>query len=242
MRLDKYLQSKFNLKSRTYAENLVKTGCVSVDGKIASKTSLDVDDSSKVEILGDENFASQGAFKLEKAFEDFSLDVQGKLCADIGCSNGGFTDSLLRHGAKHVIAVDVAECALPDSLLDGGKVTFVRANARELPSDFEQVDFLCSDLSFISLEYVLAEMYRVLKNGGEGVVLIKPQFELDRSALNKSGIVTDEKLRKRAIEKVRSFAISVGFEILGLTTSPIRYEYKNVEYLLYLKKPQNVTK
>ena len=75
-----------------------------------------------------------------------------------------------------------------------------------------------------------------MKYGGEGVVLIKPQFELERSALNKSGIVTDEKLRKRAIEKVRSFAISVGFEILGLTTSPIRYEYKNVEYLLYLMK------
>lgn len=241
MRLDKYLQTKYNLKSRTYAENLVKTGCVLVDGKIASKTSLDVDEKNVIEVKNDDGYASQGAYKLEKAFEDFSVDVQRKICADIGCSNGGFTDCLLRHGAERVIAVDVAECALPENLLNSGKVDFLRANARELPQDFLTVDFLCSDLSFISLEYVLKEMYRVLKSGGEAIVLIKPQFELDRSALNKSGIVTDEKLRKRAIEKVRSFAISVGFEILGLTTSPIRYEYKNVEYLLYLKKSQNTT-
>lgn len=88
MRLDKYLQTKYNLKSRTYAENLVKTGCVLVDGKIASKTSLDVDEKNVIEVKNDDGYASQGAYKLEKAFEDFSVDVQGKICADIGCSNG----------------------------------------------------------------------------------------------------------------------------------------------------------
>lgn len=237
MRIDKYIQYKFNLKSRTYAENLIKTGSVLLRGKVVTKSSLDVGENDDIEIVNDENYASQGAYKLEKAFDDFSLDVNGKNCADIGCSNGGFTDCLLRHGAKHVLAVDVADCALDAKLLESGKVDFLKANARELPKNLEKVDFLCSDVSFISLKYVLQSMFDLLKNGGEAVVLVKPQFELDKSALTKSGIVTDEKLRKRAVESVKSYAISVGFEILDLSISPIRYENKNVEYLLYLKKP-----
>lgn len=237
MRIDKYIQDKFNLKSRTYAENLIKTGSVLLRGKVVTKSSLDVGENDDIEIVNDENYASQGAYKLEKAFDDFSLDINGKNCADIGCSNGGFTDCLLRHGAKHVLAVDVADCALDSKLLESGKVDFLKANARELPKNLEKVDFLCSDVSFISLKYVLQSMFDLLKNGGEAVVLVKPQFELDKSALTKSGIVTDEKLRKRAVESVKSYAISVGFEILDLSTSPIRYENKNVEYLLYLKKP-----
>lgn len=237
MRIDKYIQDKFNLKSRTYAENLIKTGSVLLRGKVVTKSSLDVGENDDIEIVNDENYASQGAYKLEKAFDDFSLDVNGKNCADIGCSNGGFTDCLLRHGTKHVLAVDVADCALDSKLLESGKVDFLKANARELPKNLEKVDFLCSDVSFISLKYVLQSMFDLLKNGGEAVVLVKPQFELDKSALTKSGIVTDEKLRKRAVESVKSYAISVGFEILDLSTSPIRYENKNVEYLLYLKKP-----
>lgn len=237
MRIDKYIQDKFNLKSRTYAENLIKTGSVLLRGKVVTKSSLDVGENDDIEIVNDENSASQGAYKLEKAFDDFSLDVNGKNCADIGCSNGGFTDCLLRHGAKHVLAVDVADCALDAKLLESGKVDFLKANARELPKNLEKVDFLCSDVSFISLKYVLQSMFDLLKNGGEAVVLVKPQFELDKSALTKSGIVTDEKLQKRAVESVKSYAISVGFEILDLSISPIRYENKNVEYLLYLKKP-----
>ena len=237
MRIDKYIQDKFNLKSRTYAENLIKTGSVLLRGKVVTKSSLDVGENDDIEIVNDENYASQGAYKLEKAFDDFSLDINSKNCADIGCSNGGFTDCLLRHGAKHVLAVDVADCALDSKLLESGKVDFLKANARELPKNLEKVDFLCSDVSFISLKYVLQSMFDLLKNGGEAVVLVKPKFELDKSALTKSGIVTDEKLRKRAVESVKSYAISVGFEILDLSTSPIRYENKNVEYLLYLKKP-----
>lgn len=237
MRIDKYIQDKFNLKSRTYADNLIKTGRVLLSGKVVTKSSLDVGENDDIEIVNDENYASQGAYKLEKAFNDFSLDVNGKNCADIGCSNGGFTDCLLRHGAKHVLAVDVADCALDARLLESCKVEFLKANARELPKELEKVDFLCSDVSFISLKYVLQSMFNLLINGGEAVVLVKPQFELDKSALTKSGIVTDEKLRKRAVESVKSYAISDGFEILNLSTSPIRYENKNVEYLLYLKKP-----
>ncbi len=236
MRIDKYIQDKFNLKSRTYADNLIKTGRVTFNGKIVSKSSTDVTDTDDVQIVTDENYASQGAYKLEKAFCDFNLDVEGKYCADIGCSNGGFTDCLLRHGTKRVLAVDVADCVLEKRLLESGKVEFLRANARELPTDLEKVDFLCSDVSFISLTYVLKSMFDLLKTGGEAIVLVKPQFELNKTALNKSGIVTDEKLRKRAVDNVKKFAENVGFTILNLSTSPIRYENKNIEYLLYMKK------
>lgn len=141
MRIDKYIQDKFNLKSRTYAENLIKTGSVLLRGKVVTKSSLDVGENDDIEIVNDENYASQGAYKLEKAFDDFSLDVNGKNCADIGCSNGGFTDCLLRHGAKHVLAVDVADCALDSKLLESGKVDFLKANARELPKNLEKSIF-----------------------------------------------------------------------------------------------------
>lgn len=236
MRLDKYLQEKFNLKSRTYAENLIKTGQVVVNGKTASKTGLDVDDTFDIRILQDNNYASQGAYKLEEAFDVFNLNVQNKSCVDLGCSNGGFTDCLLRHGAKNVLAIDVADCALEGFLLDSGKVTFLKANARELPDNLGEYDFVCGDLSFISQKHILPSVYKLLRGGAEAVMLKKPQFELDKSALNKNGIVSDEKLRKHAIELVKSYALESGFEILALATSPIRYENKNVEYLLHLKK------
>lgn len=236
MRFDKYVQQKFNLKSRTYAENLIKTGCVLLNGEIVSKTAVDVGDSDVIEIKEDKQFASQGAYKLEKAFEEFDISVKGLRCADIGCSNGGFTDLLLRVGASHVLAVDVGECALPKDILNSGKVEFLRANARELPDDIEKVDFLCADLSFISLKLVLSQMYKIMKVGAHAVVLVKPQFELDKSALNKNGIVMKENDRQKALNNVKSYAITSGFEIVGETVSPIRYENKNVEYLLYLRK------
>ena len=236
MRLDKFVLEHFNLRSRTYAENLVKTGSVLVNGKAVAKPSVEVSDSDKVEILQDNDYASQGAYKLEEAFSAFSLDVTDKICADIGCSNGGFTDCLLRHGADKVLAVDVADCALHQNLLDSGRVTFIKANARELPTDFPKVDFVCSDVSFISLSLILPEIYRILTNNGEAAVLVKPQFELDKSALNKNGIVKTEKLRLRALDSVKSYAISIGFEIVNTATAPIRYQNKNIEYLLHLKK------
>ena len=236
MRLDKFLQEKFNLKSRTYAENLVLTSRVKVNGKVTTKPSFDVDENSSVEIVEDEGYASQGAYKLVEAVKLFSLDVKDKYCLDIGCSNGGFCDVLLRNNAGKILAVDVAECALDERILKDERVTFLRANARELPLEDNTFDFVCSDVSFISLTYILNEIYRVLKCGGECALLVKPQFELDKSALDKNGIVKSEKLRQSALDKVIDFAKCVGFEVAGTGVSPVRYQNKNVEYLLYLKK------
>ena len=133
MRLDKFLQTEFGLRSRTYAENLILRGRVAVNGRQILKPAADVAESDKVEILSDEDYASQGAYKIEEAHRVFGFAVSGLDCADIGCSNGGFTDFLLRHGAKSVLAVDVGECALPEKLSGDPRVTFLRANARELP-------------------------------------------------------------------------------------------------------------
>ena len=237
MRIDKYLVECNLVPSRTYAENLVLKGKVKVDGKVTTKPSFDVKENMSVEIIEDEGYASQGAYKLLEAIEEFSLKLTGLDTADIGCSNGGFTDVLLRNDVKSVLAVDVAECDLPKRILDDNRVQFLQCNARELP-ELNQKDFVCSDVSFISLRYILPSIYNLLKEGGEAVVLIKPQFELDKSALSKKGIVLNEKDRQKAISYVQSYAILSGFKILGIATSPIFYENKNVEYLLHLKKEE----
>lgn len=236
MRLDKFIQEKYSFPSRTYAENLIKTHSVLVNGKVVTKCSLDVDDSFTIDILDNNNFASQGAYKIEEAFLKFSLDINGKSCADIGCSNGGFTDSLLRHGAESVLAIDVAECALREDILNNPRVTFLKANARELDPTLEKVDFICSDVSFISLSYILGSVYNLLKPDGRAVLLIKPQFELDKSALNKSGIVKNEKLVNKAIELVKGYVALNKFKVLDICPAPVRYENKNREFLIYLSK------
>ncbi len=237
MRLDKFIYEKFGLRSRSYAENLIKTGAVIINGKPCLKASFEISQGDDIEII-DENYASQGAYKLEKAFSEFALGVSGKSCADIGCSNGGFTDCLLRHGAKKVVAVDVAECALSDELLNSGKVEFIRANARELPGSMSDFDFVCTDVSFISLKLVLPELLRILREGGECVALVKPQFEVGKKALNKNGIVKDKKDGEKALLEIVRFAEGLGFKTLGHCVSPMRFENKNIEYLIYLKKPE----
>lgn len=235
MRLDKFLTEKQNLPSRTYAENLILKGKVAVDGKIVTKPSYNVEESAIIEIIEDEGYASQGAYKLIEGLRVFSVNVGGKDAVDIGCSNGGFTDVLLRNGVKSVLAVDVADCALPEHILSDDRVTFLKANARDLT--IAPVDFACTDVSFISLKLILPTIYNALKSDGECIALIKPQFELGKSALSKKGIVLSEKDRQKAIDTVKGYALEVGFEILGVTPSPVYYDNKNKEYLLYVKKP-----
>ena len=218
MRLDVFLQREFSLRSRTYAENLILRGLVEVDGRVVKKPSFDVpEDCKTARILQDDNYSSQGAYKLAEA---------------------GFTDLMLRRGARSVLAVDVGECALSESILADSRVTFLKANARELPPTKDK-DFLSADLSFISLTLVLPAFFGVLKEGGKAVLLVKPQFEAGRSALSKKGIVLSEKERAKAVEKVASSAETIGFKVLGSTPSPVMYEDKNREYLLLLEKPHS---
>ncbi len=239
MRLDKFLTENFGIKSRTHASQLIEQGKVSVCGKQIYKPSFDISELSKIENItvdAGEGYASQGGYKLAAAIEAFKINLTGKNCADIGCSNGGFTDVLLRNGANSVLAVDVGECALPNEILDCGKVTFLKANARNLPDSLPIVDFVCCDVSFISLKLILPSIYNLLAYGGESVTLVKPQFELRKSMLSKKGIVLGENDRISALNAVIETAEQLGFTVNGKIQSPARYADKNIEFLLYLKK------
>ena len=236
MRLDLFLYTTYNLKSRTYAQELIKKGKVKVNGDVVSKTSLEVEEKDNIEVNLEESFASQGAFKLKKAIEEFNINIKDKTCADFGCSNGGFTDILLRNGANFVYAYDVGECALDKSLLDSGKVEFIKQNLRELPEDVKKVDFVCCDLSFISVKLIIPSIYKILNDNGEGVILIKPQFEAGKQYLNKSGIVKDKKIHEKIKEDICACLEASGLKVKGITTSPIFYENKNIEYLVYFVK------
>ena len=235
MRLDLFIFNKYNLKSRTYAAELIKKGQVKVNGEVVYKSSIDVDDKSDISIDNEDNFASQGAYKLKKAIEEFKIDVKGKVCADFGCSNGGFTDVLLRNGADFVYAYDVGDCALDPKLLETNKVDFSKCNLRYL-DEISKVDFVCCDVSFISVKLIIPAIFKILKTNGEGVILIKPQFEAGRSYLNKNGIVTDKSMHEKVVNDVISCLKDYKLEPINKTISPIYYEDKNIEYLVYFKK------
>lgn len=237
MRLDLYLSEKFGY-SRTKAAGMIADGFVCVSGKTVTKASYGVKDSDEVVVTKEYRFASRGGDKLEKAFSDFSLDVDGRICADIGASNGGFTDCLLSHGAAKVYAVDVGACAFDDALKNDPRVVVMdNTNARDLNENSfgELCAFACIDVSFISLKLVLPAVLSTVEKGGEIVALIKPQFEAGKKNLTKTGLVLSEKVRKSVVDDIVSFAQNIGTKFIGLTTAPLR-EGKNVEYLIRLKK------
>lgn len=237
MRLDNYITEKFALKSRSYAQNLIKKGSVTVDGEACFKPAFEVDDSLNIQIF-DDSYASVGAYKLVKALDTFKIDVKDLVCADIGASNGGFTDVLLRRDAARVYAVDVAECQLPDNLrADERVIVKERLNAKNItPGDIgEAVDIATVDVSFISLTYVLGAVASLLKEGGKIVALIKPQFELGHIA-SKNGIVTRVEDRLQAVNRVLSSLSAAGLYCKRLTSVPLLYKDKNVEYLALIDK------
>lgn len=239
MRADAYLAKIGRYPSRNKAAEAIARGEVFCDGKIVKKPSQEIADGAEITISKEaENFASNGGYKLQKAFEDFSLDVNGLSCVDVGASNGGFTDCLLRNGASKVFAVDVGENQFSDELASNEKVVVIdNFNARDLSAETlgEKVNFATCDVSFISLTYVLKPIFDVLSDCGKAVALIKPQFECGKKQLNKNGLVTDEKARKGAVDKIVDYAESIGFHVIGITNAPIKRD-KNVEYLIYLKK------
>ncbi len=237
MRLDVYLTENGLCKSRTAAQSLIKSGGVSVNGKPCEKPSYEVADSDSVEVTGEQlRYVGRGGLKLEGALKVFSLDISGMVCLDIGSSTGGFTDCMLQNGAAKVYAVDVGTDQLHEKLRkDARVISMEKTDIRtaELP---EAVDFVGTDVSFISLKAVIPHIDRLLKSGGRAVALIKPQFEAGRSALNKKGIVKDEKTRRRVVEDITEFAQQCGFRVAGIADSPIHGGDGNIEYLMCIEK------
>ncbi len=240
MRLDLYL-SKLNNISRTKAQQLVESNFVSLNGKIVNKPSIDVSEFDNIEIMQDFKYASLGGDKLAKAILDFNYSIKDKICIDIGASNGGFTDCMLQNGAKKVYAVDVGECAFSENLKNNPKVIVKdKINARFItPNDIgEKADFMSIDVSFISLTYILENVSKLLKNNGQIIALIKPQFECGKKYLSKKGIVQSQKVIDKVIEDIKSYALSIGLTPLKITNAPIKPE-KNKEYLILLSKKSN---
>ena len=238
MRIDNYLANEKKYTSRTKAKEAVERGEVLVNGKIV-KPSYEICEKDVISFSDDAlGFVSNGAFKLERAFEIFELNVEGKTVADIGASTGGFTQSLLNHGAARVFAVDVGESLLHPIIRDNpAVVVFDNTNARFIDENTFgcKMDVVVSDVSFISLTYILPSIYKILSADGDAVVLVKPQFECGPKALSKNGIVTDKKNRYLACKNIVKFAEGVGFGAIGFTNAPIR-QGKNVEFLLHLRK------
>ncbi len=238
MRLDAYLFSIKKYVSRTKAAEAIEKGYISVNGKVITKSSYVVSDRDEIIITENDEFVSNGGYKLEKAFTDFGFSAENLIFADVGASTGGFTDCLLRHGAKKVYALDVGESQLSEKLGRDERVVVIdNFNAREMNvSTFgEALDGVTCDVSFISLTYILKPVCDVLKDNGFAVVLLKPQFECGKKELNKNGIVTNIKAKIDCALKIKNYALSVGLTPIAFTGAPIRAG-KNTEYLFYLKK------
>ena len=242
-RLDILLVERGLAESRTRAQALVMEGKVRVAGQTEYKASRQVDGETPVEIESPPRFVSRGGEKLEGAFELWgtALVAEGKTCLDVGSSTGGFTDCLLQHGARRVMAVDVGTNQLAYSLRTDPRV-WVRENfnARYMKQeDLPEVPSLAvTDVSFISLKLILPPICGVLAPGGEIVALIKPQFEVGKGNAP-GGLVRDENLRLAARDEIVRFAKEeLGLELLGLAESPIKgREMGNVEYLSWWRKP-----
>ena len=240
-RLDSALAERGLAASRTVAQALVIEGKVRVNGQVAAKASQMVDDGDSVEVEAPPRFVSRGGEKLEGAFAAFpGWTVEGHVCLDVGSSTGGFTDCLLQHGARRVMAVDVGTNQLAWKLRSDSRV-WVRENfnarymaATDLP---ERPTRAVTDVSFISLRLILPPMVEVLLPGGEMVSLIKPQFEAGRG-MAPGGVVTDPAVRKDVVDGISEFGRgSLGLFLLGVAESPIRGRDKgNVEYLAWWRK------
>lgn len=239
-RLDILLTEKNFFESRSKAQSMIMLGKVLVDGVKVEKAGTLINRDAKIEIIGREMpFVSRGGFKLQKALEVFKIDLQKKICADIGASTGGFTDCMLQHGAKKVYAVDVGYGQLAWKLRqDERVVNLERTNIRNVTKEniAEDLNFASVDVSFISLEKVLLPVKNLLAEDGEVVCLIKPQFEAGKENVGKKGVVKDKKIHAEVIEKILSFAQILEFKICGLDFSPIKGPEGNIEFLAHLSK------
>lgn len=236
MRLDKFLYEKGYSESRNRALILIEKNRVKVNGK-AEKASYDVKESDLIEVTKPIEYVSMGAYKLEKALNDFKIDVSGKICLDVGCSTGGFTQILLLGGAKKVYAVDVNTSLLDEKISSDERVETVTVNARNLNGNTFNVkpQLAVADCSFISLKHLLVPIFQSLSDDGEIVCLIKPQFECGEKALNKKGILKDKKVVYKICCELRDFCLGNSLYPTDFTFAPVRAE-KNVEYFFRLSK------
>ena len=242
-RLDVLLVKRGLAESREKAKAIIMTGNVFVEEQREDKAGSTFAEDAQIRIKGTPmKYVSRGGYKLEKAMELWHVPLQDKLCMDVGSSTGGFTDCMLQNGAVKVYAIDVGTNQLAWKLRqDERVVSMEKTNIRYVtPEDIaDPIDFSSIDVAFISLTKVLIPVWTLLKNGGRVVCLVKPQFEAGREKVGKKGVVRDKKVHEEVVCHIMTYALSMGFEILGLSYSPIKGPEGNIEYLLYIEKPQD---
>lgn len=236
-RLDKLLVERGLTPSRERAQSLILAGKILVNDQKIEKAGASVDSNSTIRLLGhDLRYVSRGGLKLEKALQRWKIDLQNKICLDIGASTGGFTDCMLQHGAAKVIAVDTGYGQLDFGLRNDLRVRLLeKTNARYLkPEDVsEHIDFIAMDVSFISATLVLPAVIRAAASFTQIVVLVKPQFEAGRELVGKGGIVRDEAAHQAAIAKVEATLLQLGCTRPEWIESPILGGEGNREFLLH---------
>jgi 23S rRNA (cytidine1920-2'-O)/16S rRNA (cytidine1409-2'-O)-methyltransferase len=244
VRLDALVVERGLAGSRERARALILAGQVEVDGQVVSKAGAPVGAASDVRVLQpDHPYVGRGGLKLAHALETFGIDPNGWLALDVGASTGGFTDVMLRHGARAVIALDVGHGQLDWKLRNDPRVVVLeRVNARlltaqHLPDHLRSFDLITVDVSFISLRQVLPALAPLLEPGGHLLLLVKPQFEAGRAEVGKGGIVKDPVVHARVVEEVADAASKLGLTRAGETPSPIAGAEGNREFFLHLRRP-----
>lgn len=234
--------------SREKAKALIMAGIVYVNQNKEDKAGATFDpQDAQIEVKGNTlRYVSRGGLKLEKALSSFPIDLRGRVCMDIGASTGGFTDCMLQNGAAKVYSIDVGYGQLDWKLRSDPRVVCMeKTNFRYVkPEDLGEgpaPSFASVDVSFIGLDKILPAAHAILSPGGEMVCLIKPQFEAGREKVGKKGVVRDKKVHEEVVRDVTSMAKGLGFDLLGLDYSPIRGPEGNIEYLMYIKKPNGTS-
>jgi 23S rRNA (cytidine1920-2'-O)/16S rRNA (cytidine1409-2'-O)-methyltransferase len=240
MRLDIYLVEKKLAESRSQAQKLVMEGMVRVNGQVAMKPSEKVIETDDITVEHGPRYVSRGGEKLEAALQAFEMrDLSGKICADVGASTGGFTDCLLQHGAERVYAIDVGYGILHWKLRNDRRVIVLeRTNARKIEHLDELVEVVTIDASFISLKLLLPVVQHWLRQPGQVIALVKPQFEAGKKqAARGKGVIRDPEVHRQVLLEVIEASNRSGYSAAGLIASPLRGPKGNTEFLLLLDYP-----
>ncbi len=242
-RLDVLLVKRGLAESREKAKAIIMTGNVFVKNQREDKAGSTFDSDVAIEVKGTPmKYVSRGGYKLEKAIDLWQVPLEEKICMDVGSSTGGFTDCMLQNKAEKVYAVDVGTNQLAWKLRqDDRVVSMEKTNIRYVTTEdiADKIDFFSVDVAFISLKKVLEPVKALLTAKGRGVCLVKPQFEAGREKVGKKGVVRDKKVHEEVVEQIMQYVLSIGFEILELSFSPIKGPEGNIEYLLYIENTNN---
>lgn len=239
-RLDRLMVDRGLAGSRERAKALIMSGKVFVEGNPVTKAGAMVAQDATIELKeADIPYVSRGGLKLDAAIRAFSIDFSGKTAMDVGASTGGFTDCMLKHGAKKVYAVDVGYGQLDVRLRHDPRVILLeRTNIRYLEREkiSDVIDVATVDVSFISLKTVMPNVLEFVRAGGEVIALVKPQFEVGRADVGKGGVVRDERKRLEAVKGVEEGMKGLGLSVAGLVECPVKGPKGNIEYLIHLRR------